>query len=237
MGAPEDEPESRDNERPQHRVRVQQFLMGCYPVTQAQWRVVARYQQIERELNPEPSKFKGDNRPVERVSWNDATEFCKRLSHNTGREYKLPSEAQWEYATRAGTKTPFHFGEKITPELVNCNGNFSYNESPKGESRGQTTDVGSFPANEWGLHDLHGNVWEWCLDDWHDNYEGAPIDGSAWIDEDRTNTNRELRGGSWFDDPGYCRSASRDRLNQRDGFSNGVGFRVCCTIARTLLNT
>ncbi|WP_413167687.1 SAV_2336 N-terminal domain-related protein [Capilliphycus salinus ALCB114379] len=230
MGAPEDEPESRENERPQHEVTIQPFFLGLYTVTQAQWRIVASYPQIERELNPNPSQFKGDNRPVENVSWEDATEFCKRLSHNTGREYKLPSEAQWEYATRAGTKTPFHFGETITTDLANYNGNFTYNESLKGESRRQTTDVGNFPANVWGLHDMHGNVWEWCDDHYHDSYEGAPDDGSAWIDEDGIETKVALRGGSWNYNPGNCRSASRfDFILRGDRYSN-VGFRVVCVM-------
>ena len=237
MGAPESEPESLDNERPQHRVRVQQFLMGCYPVTQAQWGVVAKYQQIERELNPDPSKFKGDNRPVERVSWNDASEFCKRLSAHTGREYKLPSEAEWEYACRGGTQTPFHFGETITTELANYNGNFSYNESPKGESRGQTTDVGSFPANVWGLHDLHGNVWEWCEDDDHHHNKKESDDGRAKISKEHTGIRVELKGGSYCNGPGVCRSASRIDDNQLNNRSPYIGFRVCCTIPRTLLNT
>ena len=169
MGAPTDEAESLDRERRQHLVKVPQFLMGRYAVTQAQWRVVASYDLIDQELNPDPSDFKGDNRPVEKVSWEDAKEFCKRLSVKTGKDYRLPSEAQWEYACRAGTKTPFHFGETITTELANYAGGYTYNDGPKGERRGETKDVGSFPANDWGLYDMHGNVWEWCEDDWHDS--------------------------------------------------------------------
>jgi formylglycine-generating enzyme required for sulfatase activity len=244
MGAPEHEPESFDRERPQHQVTLKPFYMGRYAVTLAQWRVVAGYPQIERELNPNPSRFKGDNRPVENVSWDDATEFCQRLSAQTGRQYKLPSEAQWEYACRAGTTTPFHFGETITTDLANYRGtddsklkwSGSYGLGPKGEYREQTTDVGSFPANVWGLHDMHGNVWEWCLDDWHPNYEGAPDDGTAWIDSNRANTNRELRGGSWDDDPRSCRSACRLYYFPRDGFIYIVGFRVVCVVPRTLLS-
>ncbi len=181
--------------------------------------------------------FKGDNCPVERVSWNDATEFCKRLSAKTGREYKLPSEAQWEYACRAGTKTPFHFGETITPELANYNGNYTYNGSPQGKYCQKTTEVGSFPANVWGLYDMHGNVFEWCLDDYHNNYEQAPTDGTAWIDRDCIETRVGLRGGSWNYDPRNCRSASRFDFIQRDDYYSNVGFRVCCTIPRYLLNT
>jgi formylglycine-generating enzyme required for sulfatase activity len=228
MGAPEDEPDSYDQERPQHEVTLKPFYLGRYAVTQAQWRIVANYPQIDRELNPDPSQFKGDNRPVENVSWEDAVEFCKRLSAKTRREYKLPSEAQWEYACRAGTETPFHFGEIITTELVNYDGTSTYNGSPEGEYREHTTDVGSFPANAWGLYDMHGNVFEWCLDDYH-SYEGAPTDGSAWIDEDRTeSTGVGLRGGSWLSHPGYCRSAYRYINNRRDIIINYAGFRVLC---------
>ena len=236
MGAPEDEPKSYDDERPQHQVTLKPFYMSRYTVTQAQWQFVAGYPRIERELNSDPSDFKGDNRPVETVSWLDATEFCQRLSSQTGREYKLPSEAQWEYACRAGTQTPFHFGETITTELANYDGSYTYNGSPKGEYREQTTDVGSFPANVWGLHDMHGNVWEWCEDDGHPNYEGAPDDGTAWRDEDRTNTDQVLRGGSWIVTPINCRSAYRVNNNPRDIIDYYVGFRVVCVVPGTLLS-
>jgi len=228
MGAPPEEPRSRDSERPQHRVRLSQFLLGRYPVTQAQWRVVAGYDQNTRELNAEPSSFKGDNLPVEGVSWEDAQEFCQRLSDQTGKDYRLPSEAQWEYACRAGTETAFHFGERITTELAN------YNNGSKGEYRTKTIEVGSSPANDWGLHDMHGNVWEWCKDDWHDTYNGAPSDGSAWVESDLTKTSRLLRGGSWFHRPEYCRSAVRGN-GSRDYSDYYVGFRACCVPPRILL--
>ena len=227
MGAPKDEPEGYKDEKPQHLVKVPQFLMGRYPITQAQWHVVCGYPQIERELNSDPSEFKGDNRPVENVSWDDAQEFCKRLSAQTGKEYRLPSEAQWEYGCRAGTKTRFHFGEIITAEIANYSGTEIYNNGPKREYRQQTMEVGMFPANEWGLHDMHGNVWEWCEDDWHSNYEGAPNDGSAWVEIDRKSTNRLLRGGSLYNIPVICRSACRGNYSRgiRD---YDIGFRVGC---------
>jgi formylglycine-generating enzyme required for sulfatase activity len=231
MGAPVEELESEDNERPQHRVKVPQFLMGRYPVTQAQWRVVAGYGGKERDLNPDPSRFKGDNRPVERVSWDEAQEFCRRISAHTGKAYRLPSEAEWEYACRAGTTTPFHFGETITLELVNYRGTETYNGSPKGEYRRETTDVGTFPTNDWGLHDMHGNVLEWCEDDWHNSYEGAPQNGSAWVESDRSETFRLLRGGSWDDAPRICRSSCR-YYNSRDDRDDVIGFRVCCVPPR-----
>ena len=239
MGAPESEPQSLNRERPQHRVRVTQFLMGRFPVTQAQWRVVADYGG-GRDLNPNPSEFKGDNRPVEKVNWGDAQEFCRRLSRETGKDYRLPTEAEWEYACRAGTETPFYFGETILPELANYRTEYSYSytefsyiDNSTAKTRGQTTDVGSFPANDWGLHDMHGNLWEWCEDDYHGSYEGAPDDGSAWVERDRTKTNRVLRGGSWYNIPRYCRSADR-YYDSRDSRNNLIGFRVCCVPPRAL---
>ncbi|MDB9306882.1 formylglycine-generating enzyme family protein, partial [Nodularia spumigena CS-591/12] len=133
-------------------------------------------------------------------SWYDAFEFCKRLSQRTGRDYRLPSEAEWEYACRAGTVTHFHFGDIITSEVANYDGNYTYGNSPKGQSRQETTPVGSFPPNAFGLYDMHGNLWEWCLDTWQSNYEGAPRDGSAWIDNDNQ-SRRLLRCGSWYYNP------------------------------------
>ena len=144
-----------------------------------------------------PSYFKGGKRPVEKVSWHDATKFCQKLSSKTGKIYTLPSESQWKYACRAGTTAPFYFGETITPELVNYSGNYPYANAPKGKYGGETTDVGSFPPNAFGLYDIHGNVWEWCLDACHDNYNGAPTDGSSWESGGDSN-DRLLRGGCWI---------------------------------------
>jgi formylglycine-generating enzyme required for sulfatase activity len=238
MGSPKDEPERRSNEGPQHLVQLQGFFLSQTPITQVQWRQVAQWRPTKGEgawnqkLNPNPSQFEGDQRPVEQVSWEDAMEFCRRLSQRTGRRYTLPSEAQWEYACRAGTTTPFHCGSTINMKLANYNGNEAYGDGEQGDFRQQTTDVASFPANPWGLHDMHGNVWEWCADNWHGNYEGAPEDGSAWIDEEaKENKNsmnrRLLRGGSWFYGPGDCRSACRD-LCHPDDRNDIIGFRVCC---------
>jgi formylglycine-generating enzyme required for sulfatase activity len=174
-----------------------------------------------------PAYFKGEHRPVEQVCWDDAQEFCKRLSQRTGRSYRLPSEAEWEYACRGGTTTPFHFGPTITPELVN----YPYGSAEKGKYRAETTPVGSFPANGFGLYDMHGNVLEWCEDVWHDNYKGAPTDGSAWvIGGDKTSNTRPQRGGSWLNGSGVCRSASRDRwYAESRNFSPHRGFRVVCS--------
>ncbi|NEN92545.1 MAG: SUMF1/EgtB/PvdO family nonheme iron enzyme [Okeania sp. SIO3H1] len=215
MGSPETEAGRTDSEGPQHYVDVPEFFMGKYPVTQAQWQAV---------MGNHPSHFKGENRPVETVSWNDATEFCQKLSQITGKKYTLPSESQWEYACRAGTTTPFYFGETITSELVNYNGNFPYADAPKGIYRKETTDVGIFPPNSFGLYDMHGNVWEWCQDVWHDNYEGAPTDGSAWEIGGASNR-RLLRGGSWNNDSRDCRCARRIN-GGADVFGNIGGFRI-----------
>jgi len=241
MGSPPEELERYDDESPQHSVIVQPFFMGKYPVTQAQWRFVAQLPQINKTLEPDPSNFKGDNRPVEMVSWYDAVEFCTRLSQYTGRTYRLPSEAEWEYACRAGTKTPFHFGETITTDLANYDGNYTYGQGPKGVDRAETTEVGSFEvANNFGLYDMHGNVWEWCLDDWHDDYKGAPEDGSAWMDSDQKLSDKSqravLRGGSWIFNPEVCRSASRFNYYgvERGLIVNPFGFRVVCVVGRTL---
>ena len=171
MGSPTDEEERLYWEGPQHSVTVDPFWMAKYLVTQAQWRAV---------MGNNPSRFNGDNRPVENVSWYDSVKFCQRLSEITGDPYRLPSEAQWEYGCRAGTTTPFYFGPTITTDLANYDGKYPYGSAPKGVKRQQTTDVGSFPPNAFGLYDMHGNVWEWCADPWHDNYQGAPTDGSVW---------------------------------------------------------
>jgi formylglycine-generating enzyme required for sulfatase activity len=229
MGSPNTEAKRLNFEWPQHTVNVAPFFMGKYEVTQAQWRAVAGLAKVKIDLKANPSYFKGDNLPVQSVYWDDAIEFCGRLSQLTGRSYRLPSEAEWEYACRAGTTTPFYFGETITPDLVNYDGNYPYGSAPKGTSREKTTAVGSFPPNAFGLYDMHGNVWEWCQDIYHDNYNGAPIDGSAW-ESGGDSKNRVLRGGSWNSNVVNCRSALHD------GYSAGIrlrniGFRVALVSA------
>ena len=188
---------------------------------------------MKRTLKADPSRFKGDDRPVEQVNWYEAVEFCDRLSRHTGNSYRLPSEAQWEYACRAGTQSPFYFGDTISSELANYRGTTVYNGGPEGEHRDETTSVDYFnAANAFGLCDMHGNVWEWCADHWHGNYEGAPTDGSAWITE-KEGTARVRRGGSWLNNPRYCRSATR--FNYRPDYRDyDSGFRVCCLAPRTL---
>ena len=222
MGSPENEAGRDSDEGPQHQVTVPAFFMGKYELTQAQYQAI---------MGSNPSAFKGNNRPVERVTWNDAVTFCGKLSQKTQKYYRLPSEAEWEYACRAGTTTPFYFGESITPELVNYNGNYPYASAPKGQDRQQTTDVGSFPPNAFGLYDMHGNVWEWCEDDWHENYINGPTDGSAWNSRSDSN-DKIIRGGSWLYLAEFCRAAYRVRFS-RDTRFNYFGFRVVSSF-RTL---
>ena len=234
MGAPKTEENSKDYERPQHYVTVKPFYMGKYTITQEQWeRVVFSCSPVARDLHLHPSCFEGAKLPVEQVSWDDAVEFCARLSQKTGQKYRLPSEAEWEYACRAGSAKPFAFGDTITTDVVNYDGNYTYGNAPKGEYRERTTPVGTFQPNAFGLYDMHGNVWEWCADTWHDNYEGAPNDGSAWISE----TNqifKVLRGGSWINLPHYCRCASRNYGSKgvRDDLYYVIGFRIVCVVER-----
>ncbi|MEB3359181.1 MAG: formylglycine-generating enzyme family protein, partial [Synechococcales bacterium] len=233
MGSPEDEPErNADRESPQHEVTLEPFFMGRYPVTQAQWKAVAKLPQVWQPLNSNPSHFKSADRPVERVCWHDAVEFCARLSDYTGREYRLPTEAEWEYACRAGTMTPFHFGDTISSDLANYRGINTYADGPDGEYKEKTTLVTQFDgANTFGLSDMHGNVWEWCQDHWHENYNGAPTSGIAWI-EGGDSSKRIVRGGCWHYPPTLCRSACRSSLDV-DGRSLFFGFRVCCSAPRT----
>ncbi|OUL23670.1 bifunctional serine/threonine-protein kinase/formylglycine-generating enzyme family protein [Nostoc sp. 106C] len=213
MGSPQGEGDNR--EKPQHEVKVPGFFMGKYEVTQTQYQAI---------MGSNPSKFKDEKRPVEQVSWSDAVEFCQKLSQKTGRTYRLPSEAEWEYACRAGTTTPFYFGETITSDLVNYDGNYAYASGTKGQYRQQTTPVGSFPPNAFGLYDMHSNVWEWCQDNYYQNYQGAPTDGSFWLTSG-DKTSHLLRGGSWYHVPGYCRSANRSSVGAviRNLY---IGFRV-----------
>ena len=221
MGSPIEKAARNSCEGPQHKVTLQPFYMSKYPITQEQYEVI---------MGNNPSRFIGEKRPVEKVSWQDATKFCQRLSRKMGRDYRLPRESQWEYACRAGTTTPFNFGKTITPELVNYNGKYPYGNAPKGKYRQQTTDVGIFPPNAFGLYDMYGNVWEWCAEEWDDNYDGASRDGNV-----RLNRSQELpllRGGSWFSSSNACRSTYRLNIGRRDIHSFNIGFRVVCSVAR-----
>ncbi len=233
MGSPSNEKNRSDHEGPQHDVTVASFYLGKYAVTQAQWRVVAQLPTINMDLTTDPSRFKGENRPVESVNWYESLEFCARLSKQTGKNYRLPTEAEWEYACRAGTTTPFHFGETITSKLAYYDASDTYANESKGKYRRQkTTYVGNFPPNGFGLYHMHGNVWEWCADSWHDNYQGAPIDGSSWDDNKNHSQYRLGRGGSWVNFPNACRSAYRD-YNGPDVRVSEYGFRVACSAGCT----
>jgi formylglycine-generating enzyme required for sulfatase activity len=208
-----------DDECPQHTVHVPSFLMGKYAVTQEQWAAVMSWAP--------PYRCQGAKRPVDRVSWEDATAFCVQLAAMTGRIYRLPSEAEWEYACRARTTTPFYFGETITTDLANYVGEHTYRSEPEGIYRHETVEVGSFSPNVFGLYDMHGNVWEWCADVWHDDYTGAPVDGSVW--EGEVESSRVLRGGCWHDPPLLCRSAARLMHVASEG-EDFFGFRVALTL-------
>ncbi len=251
MGSPQSDSGARKNESPQHEVTISSFAIGKYPVTQAQWQAV---------MGHNPSYFKGwfnRNYPVEMVSWNDCQELCRRLSKLTGNIYRLPSEAEWEYACRAGTTTRYYFGDYeaqlgdyawygdnsgddvlnvrkiyITQmNLIHKVGVGYYTQHLRNNNC-RTHPVGQKKPNPWGLYDMHGNVWEWCEDGWHNNYDGAPTDGSAWNDNHFQESSRVLRGGSWYTTPYYCRSACRASINR--GKNDGhYGLRLVLVSGRT----
>ncbi len=223
MGSPDSEAKRDSDEGQVHEVCVDGFWMGKYEVTQAQW---------EKVMGSNPSLFKGDSRPVERVSWNGAQDFLKGLNGKVGKEmYRLPTEAEWEYAARAGTTTPFSFGNTISTDVANYRGNSTYGSGVKGIYREHTTEVGSFPPNGWGLYDMHGNVVEWCQD-WFDEtyYAKSP---SKNPQGPLSGVSRVLRGGSWTSDPSYCRSANRSGGYPK-GRYNYYGFRVVVSVPEFL---
>ena len=228
MGSPDNEPERYDNEGPQHWVQMPAFEISRYPVTFAQWDACVAAGGC---LHKPYDRWGRGQRPVINVSWNDAQEYVRWLSDETGEHWRLPTEAEWEYAARAGTTTPFYTGDCITTSQANYNGNFDYNHcgAKSDVYVGKTQPVGIYPANPWGLFDLHGNVWEWVEDCWHDDYSGAPTNGGAWIQG--TSQARVLRGGSWNRYPRSLRSAARC------GYDTGIrdyliGFRVARMITK-----
>jgi len=240
MGSADQEAGRDPDEGPLREVEIGEFLIASTPITQAQWRVVAGWQpppqaEWQSPLPMEPFLFQGEQarlfependtaqRPVERVTWEEAMEFCRRLSQRSGRSYILPSEAQWEYACRAGATSPYAFGAALTAELA------TFRLASDGVDDLQTTPVLLHPANAWGLHDMHGNVWEWCLDHWHASYSGAPADCTAWIDvQAPANADRVVRGGAWSDPPSNARSACRHRRPPQSREPASVGLRVVC---------
>ncbi|MDD9857148.1 MAG: SUMF1/EgtB/PvdO family nonheme iron enzyme [Gammaproteobacteria bacterium] len=228
MGSPSSEEGRYDDEGPVHQVNIARpFAAGVREVTFAEWDACVADGGCYG-YSPGDEGWGRGKRPVINVIWEEARGYVRWLSAETGKEYRLLSESEWEYAARAGTTTPFHYGSTISTGQANYNGNYTYGSGAKGEYRGRTVPVGSFPANQFGLHDVHGNVWEWTQDCWNHNYQGAPTDGSAWESGDCSR--RVLRGGSWNLDPRDLRSADRDR------FATGVrsigvgGFRVARTL-------
>ncbi|MTW13657.1 SUMF1/EgtB/PvdO family nonheme iron enzyme [Pseudoduganella eburnea] len=217
-----------DRELPAHWVGIEQsFALGRYPVTVGEWRAFARATGWQSKLDvdwQQPGFPQDERHPVVCVSWHDVQLYLQWLSEKTGQAYRLPSESEWEYACRAGSHTAFSFGDSITPEHANYDGHFTYNDGPKGNSHGGTTRVGSYQPNPWGLFDMHGNVWEWTQDTAHDNYIGAPADGSAW-EEGGDQARRVLRGGAWLYQPRYLRSALRNGYSALLA-NDVVGFRV-----------
>jgi formylglycine-generating enzyme required for sulfatase activity len=213
------------SETPHGQVKVVSFFIARTEITQAQWAQVSKWPKVKIALNPEPSFFRGKNRPVEQVRWDEAVEFCARLSARTGRPYRLPSEGEWEFACRAGTLTPFHFGETISPEVANFDATFPWGHAIRGNRRMQTYDAGNTDsANGFGLLDMHGNVQEWCMDPWHPNYEGSPSGASVW-ETDGDSNYRVVRGGSYLSAAAFCRCSSRTKKEFDRQFSD-TGFRV-----------
>ncbi|OKH44693.1 hypothetical protein NIES30_21805 [Phormidium tenue NIES-30] len=219
LGAPATELGHDPSQPPQTIATVDSFWMSVHPITQGQWRAVALLPAVNRELDPNPAYFTGNDRPVEQVSWQEAVEFCDRLNEllktqpaqPSLQRYRLPTETEWEYACRAKTTTPFHTGQTLTTDLANYNGTKPYRQEPVGQFRGTTTAVGAFgKANDFGLYDMHGNVLEWC---------------SPNRDESANDAWRVVRGGSWQSPPQQCRSAYRAGL-EADTRSNEVGFRI-----------
>jgi formylglycine-generating enzyme required for sulfatase activity len=207
MGSADNDESAYSDEKPQHRVNLQEFYLGKYPVTQEQYQVI---------MGNNPSKFKyNPKNPVENVSWDDAQAFCQKLSEKIGKKYRLPSEAEWEYACRAGTQTRYYFGDNA--DLL---GEYAWYG---GHSNSKTDPVGEKKPNNWGLYDMHGNVYEWCEDGWHENYENAPKDGTVWNDNHSQTNSRVIRGGSWDNNSRNCRSAARLDFDNRNRY---VGFRV-----------
>jgi formylglycine-generating enzyme required for sulfatase activity len=208
IGSPSEEKDRFDYECSAHKVMIKNsFYMGKYPVSQKQWKKI---------MGKNPSHFKGEDRPVEMVSWNEVQKFVKKLNEKEGTDkYRLPSEAEWEYACRAGSKTKYYFGN----EGSKLNEYAWYAEN----SGSQTHPIGQKKPNSWSLYDMHGNVWEWVQDKWHENYKNSPADGSAW--EDENCSYRVSRGGSWFCDAELCRSTSRFKRDPEKHISN-VGFRL-----------
>ncbi|HKQ79241.1 MAG TPA: SUMF1/EgtB/PvdO family nonheme iron enzyme, partial [Blastocatellia bacterium] len=212
--------------RPQRRVTVGDFYIGKYEVTQVQWKAVMG--NLPPDMDGLENEFMGDDLPIVEVSWDDAKRFIDRLNNLTGGDYRFPSEAEWEYAARAGSQEAYSYGPTITPEVVNYDGNYPYGQAAKGKYVKHPAPVGSYPANGVGLFEMHGNVWEWCEDDWHSSYNGAPTDGRVWVDTSVRTSGRVNRGGSWDYYAVNCRSESR-YVNSPGSRNFNLGFRLSRT--------
>ncbi len=222
-----DESESYDNERPPMRARVFGFYMGRTEVTQAQWREVASWPKVERDLPPSPSRYTGDDLPVDSITWDEAVEFCRRLTKRTGRPYRLPTEAEWEYACRAGATGLFAYGAVLLPTLENYDGSLPYRDEPAAPPRKKPTPAGSLGVNAFGLADMHGNVREWCLDTYTSRLTGIHAQGAPVrnIRQEEWAQHRTIRGGSWASLPDGCRCSIREGLH-REELLTTLGFRV-----------
>ena len=228
MGSPASEEGRSDNEGPRHEVTLRSFAMGVKEVTFDQWEACVRGGGCDGYRPEDWWGWGQGSRPVIDVHWDNAQAYVRWLSESTGAAYRLPSESEWEYAARAGTTTPFHTGSTISTDQANYNGNHVYGSGRGGTYRERTTPVGTFAPNAFGLYDVHGNVWEWVEDCWHDDYSGAPSDGTAWTSGGDCGW-RVLRGGSWSHSPLYLRSALRNSLTT-GFFDRRNGFRVARTL-------
>jgi eukaryotic-like serine/threonine-protein kinase len=218
MGSPDSESDRDDSEGPQHEVKIAHpFYMGKFTITEAQYQTVTGWNQ---------SQFKdSDKQPEECVSWTDAQKFCEEVSKRTGKKVRLPTEAEWEYADRAGTKTVFWVGDDLSSKQANFNGREPYGKAAKGPRIDKTTPVASYEPNAFGVYDTIGNVGQWCQDTYHDSYSGAPTDGSAW----ETSGDPEIRvyrGGAYDSSAASCRSAMRFAAERQKNRNSRIGFRV-----------
>ena len=209
---------TRDYVLPQHEVKVPAFALGKYLVNQRTWAFVSTLPRQDRELASNPSMYKGDKLPVQCISWLDAIEFCKRYSEYKQAKYRLPTEAEWEYACRAGTTTNYFWGDTVPDKTINHS-----------NKMGGPTPSGILPPNDFGLHDMQGNLYEWCQDHWHFNYRGAPTEGQAWTEVGEEKKTRVIRGGSWYSFISQCESSYRGAaiINTRSCI---IGLRVARSI-------
>ena len=222
------EKERELNEGPQHRVTfVAPFAIGRFAVSFAEYDLFC---EDTGRTRPDDEGWGRGKRPAINVNWHDARAYCRWLSRQTGENYRLPFEAEWEYACRAGTVTPFWWGHEISPHRANYNGHYAYNRGDRGQFLGRTVAVDEHKPNPFGLYQTSGNVWEWCQDDWHKNYKDAPADGSAWVDGESQDTKRVARGGSWVSEPGWLRSAYRSPA-EAAGRYDDQGFRLAIKLA------